>query len=165
MGALAIALSRGRPAEQDIVERMLGVVPHRGDDTDYLVHGDAAFGVRTHPGRADASMARQDGVIAAIAGDLANEADLRRELAAAAVPPPPDGAAHTVIAAFAAWGDEAPARMRGSFAGAVSDGREVRLFRDQFGFQTVFMRDDDQAFLAASEAKQVVAGAEIPRQP
>jgi asparagine synthase (glutamine-hydrolysing) len=165
MGALAIALLRGRPAGHDVIERMLGVVPHRGDDTGHLVHGDAAFGVRTHPGRADASLARQDGVIAVIAGDLANEADLRRELASTDVPPPPEGAAHTVIAAFAAWGDDAPARMRGSFAGAVSDGRGVRVFRDQFGFQTVFVRDDDQAFLAASEAKQIVAGAEIPRQP
>src|SRR5918996_647872 len=101
MGALAIALSRGRPAQQDIVERMLSVVSHRGDDTDYVVHGEAAFGVRTHAGWADASTARQDGVIAVIAGDLANEADLRRELAATDVPPP-EGAAQTVIAAFAA---------------------------------------------------------------
>ncbi|OGO55223.1 MAG: hypothetical protein A2V85_09615 [Chloroflexi bacterium RBG_16_72_14] len=51
------------------------------------------------------------------------------------------------------------------FAGAVSDGETVFAFRDHIGYRSLVYRRDAAGFYAAAEAKQVVAGAGIPRQP
>lgn len=165
MGSLVAVLFRAGPADSGIATRMLEAAPHRGDRRQVTIQGQTVLGVAADDGRQDASLASQNGRTAALAGELDNREDLNRELARAGVEVAGDGAAHTVLAAFAAWGDRAPERMRGSFAGAVSDGAELRLFRDQLGSQTLFLRDGDDAFHVASEAKQVLAGAGAPREP
>jgi len=43
----------------------------------------------------------------------------------------------------------------------VTDGRTLWCSRDHLGFQTSFYRDDPEALVVATEAKQVVAGAGI----
>ena len=70
-----------------------------------------------------------------------------------------------MLAAFDAWGDEAPARLRGMFAGAWTDGSSVRLFRDHLGLASLHHRASGETFVAATEAKQVVAGAGVAREP
>src|SRR5215207_3649530 len=119
-------LDRRGPATTETLERMLLAAPHRGVDFRTVVLGNAALGVSVHDGWKDASMAAGDGMAAALAGDLSNEVELRKQLHAGEVPIPGDGAAETVIAAFRAWGDEAPSRMRGAFTGVVTDGIEMR---------------------------------------
>ncbi|HEX6131842.1 MAG TPA: asparagine synthase-related protein, partial [Actinomycetota bacterium] len=59
----------------------------------------------------------------------------------------------------------APARMRGTFAGVVTDGRQAWGFRDHLGYRTLFHHDGPRGVTFASEAKQVVAAAGIPREP
>lgn len=165
MGSIAVALVRSGQADTEIAERMLGAAPHRGADREVAVEGQAVLAVSRDGSIRDASLAREDGWVAAIAGDVDNRAELNEELARGGFQVGSDSAAATVLAAFRAWGDTAPGRMRGNFAGAVSDGTEVRFFRDQLGFQTLFLRDGDESFLAASEAKQVLAGANADREP
>lgn len=144
---------------------MLEAAPHRGARREVVAHGRTVLGVAGDDGRGDVSLARDNGRLAVLAGKLDNREELNGELARAGAEVPGEDDAQTVLAAFAAWSDEAPKRMRGSFAGAVSDGTQLRLFRDQLGSQTLFLRDSDRAFHAASEAKQVLAGAGAPREP
>jgi asparagine synthase (glutamine-hydrolysing) len=165
VGSLAVALLRSKTAEPEIGERMLQAAPHRGRDREVVVHGDTVLGVASDPDLADASLARDDGLVAAFAGILDNRLELGQELSRIGVPPRGDSAAETVLAAFRQWGDDAVSRMRGVFAGVVSDGRSVECFRDQLGWQTFFYRDEEPGFFAATEAKQVLAGAGAPREP
>jgi asparagine synthase (glutamine-hydrolysing) len=51
------------------------------------------------------------------------------------------------------------------FAGAWTDGRTLRLFRDHLGLAPLHHRAGGETFVAATEAKQVVAGAGVPREP
>jgi asparagine synthetase B (glutamine-hydrolysing) len=160
-----VALLRSEPADPEIGERMLRAVPHRGDHHDVAVHGDTVLAVASDHELGDTSLARGDGLVAAFAGSLDNRRELARELAEAGSPVSGDTAADTVLAAFRAWGDQGVTRLRGSFAGAVSDGRTLECFRDQLGWETLFFSDEPPVFVAASEAKQVLAGAGLPRRP
>jgi asparagine synthase (glutamine-hydrolysing) len=166
MGALAITASAGAPPKSEAVRRMLLAAPHRGGELQIDVVGGAAFGVANDPDHRDAWLARANGRIAAFAGMLDNLQDLTIELGRASRPPLEDPTpADVVLAAFAAWGDSAPSHFRGVFSGAVADDEQVCCFRDHLGFKPFFYREDAHGFFAATEAKQVVAGAGIPREP
>ena len=163
MGSLAVVLSRS--ASPGAVERALSAAPHRGASFDVRSPGRVSLGVSNEPDFADAWVAERDGAAAALQGALDNRDELDAELRRAGRPVGDDGPAATVLAAFDAWGDEAPARFRGMFAGAWTDGTELRLFRDHLGLAPLHHRADEETFVAATEAKQVVAGAGVPREP
>ena len=166
MGSLAVVRLRSAPPEPEKVREMLAAAPHRGTTFDVLVSGDVALGVATTPDRLeDAWLASEDGTAAAFAGALDNHAELKRALADENVIVSGDDPASTVLAAFRAWGDAAPGRFRGMFTGAVSDARGLRLFRDHVGFHTLYYREDPRGFFAATEAKQVLAGTGLAREP
>jgi asparagine synthase (glutamine-hydrolysing) len=55
--------------------------------------------------------------------------------------------------------------FRGTFTAAVTDGEHLWAFRDHIGHTPLFYRDEPGRFFAAVEAKQVVAGAAIAREP
>jgi asparagine synthetase B (glutamine-hydrolysing) len=143
---------------------MLTASPHRGAPGAVVVHGRTALGVSLAEAD-DASLSSDEELAAVIAGTLDNRGELTDELARMNVRVPGGSAADTVLAAFRAWGDDAPVRFRGPLAGAVSDGTRLRCFRDHLGFGTLFLRDDDERFYAASEARQVLAGAQAERAP
>jgi asparagine synthase (glutamine-hydrolysing) len=63
------------------------------------------------------------------------------------------------------YGEELPGQLRGVFSAAISDGSRAYCFRDHLGYRPLFYRDDANGFHAATEAKQVVAGAGIQREP
>jgi asparagine synthase (glutamine-hydrolysing) len=165
MASLAARLVRTGPAEPERVRRMLQAAPHRGTQLETREVGSVVLGVSRHEDRDDASISAQNGLVAALAGRLDNEADLRRGLSSNGQPGPGDTQADVLAAAFRRWGAAAPARLRGQFAAAVTDGDQLWLFRDQVGFRAVYYRDDADGFHAASEAKQVVAGAGLSREP
>lgn len=143
---------------------MLAAAPHRGTAHETLAHDGVLLGVANGPDHADAWLAAGDGLTAALSGSLDNEDELRA-LVPEGVGPTGASPAAALLAAFRAWGEETPARLRGRFAAAVTDGSTVWCFRDHLGFRTLFYREQDDLFLAASEGKQVVAGAGIPRRP
>jgi asparagine synthase (glutamine-hydrolysing) len=165
LGSLAVALLRAAPADAEIGERMLRAAPHRGDETEVVVYGDTVLAVAADSELGDAALARDDGLVAAFAGSIDNRVELERELSRVGVSARGENPAEVVLAAFRQWGDDAVARMRGSFAGAVSDGNSLQCFRDQLGWQTFFHRDGEPGFFAATEAKQVLAGARARREP
>ncbi len=70
-----------------------------------------------------------------------------------------------MAALFRADGERAFARMRGVFAVAVTDGARLWCARDHIGYRPLFLHDGAGALVVASEAKQVVAGAGLRREP
>lgn len=164
MGALAVVLPRSSTPDPDVAGRMLLAAPHRGSEVEVRVCGRAVFGLANDPDFREAWLASENGRTAIFAGALDNRHELNADLARAGTAVTGDEPASTVLAAFQTWGDASVARFRGSFSGAVTDGEDLWCFRDQLGLRTLFFRDDAVGFLAASEAKQVTAGAGIPRE-
>lgn len=164
MGAIVTVLTPGAGADRAAAQRMLAAAPHRGPNHEVVVQGDCALGVSHTDGMPDASIAVADGWAAAFVGDLDNHAELTGELTAG-----DDGSATTpasiVLAAFRRHGPQAPDLMRGPFAAAVTDGRSVWCFRDHAAFGQLFYRQEPSSLYAATEPKQVVAGARIPSEP
>ena len=158
-------LGRSTPADPAVARRMLAAAPHRGSHITLRALGNCIVGVANRPDFVDSSVSTPGSLIAALAGGLDNLADLHTIVTAAGFPAASPAAADVIVAAFRAFGPDAPNRMRGTFAGVVTDGRTVWCFRDHIGFRPLFYRDDSHAFIAASEARQVIAGAQISEQP
>jgi len=158
-------LGRSGPPDPTLARRMLAAAPHRGSCVTVRVCGDCVLGVSNYPGTVDTAISHDGPVMAACKGRLDNVTELARALSDAGAPPRSPAPADVVVGAFKAFGPEAPNRMRGPFAGVVTDGRSLWCFRDHVGFQPMFYRDDPKAFFAATEAKQVLAGADRAPAP
>jgi asparagine synthase (glutamine-hydrolysing) len=156
VGSLAVFRSVQGPAERTALERALRAAPHRGDQHQVLVSGSVGLGVSNDPSRPDAWATARNGKAAVVTGSLDDLAEL---------PGSGQEPAEMVLAAFDVWGRQAPARLRGVFAGAWTDGKELVVFRDHLGLAPLFHREDRDCFVAATEGKQVAAGAGIEREP
>ena len=156
MGSIAVVHHARSAPDDGAVERALRAAPHRGADLDVRTVGAVSLGVSNTPELHDAWIAVDDGRAAVVTGALDNTA----ELGLAGNDP-----AAVVLAAFDAWGEKAPARLRGVFSGAWTDGRKLVVFRDQLGLAPLFHRESPDGFVAATEGKQVAAGAGIAREP
>ena len=144
---------------------MLAAAPHRGACMTIRVLGNCILGVANRPDQQDAGVSSDGPTIGVLSGRIDNSAELAREASAAGVVPLTPADADVAVAAIQAFGPDAPNRMRGCFAGIISDGSTLRCFRDHIGFRPLFYRDDPNAFIAASEARQVVVGARIVEEP
>lgn len=136
---------------------MLEIVPHRGSSVATTTVGGGALGIVE--GRWS-SLGGHGRWKCAFLGPLDNGPDLARELSIGS-----DEPADVVAAAFARWGGEAAQRLRGAFAGIVTDGDIGWAFRDHVGGRTFFYRHDGVSWWGATEAKQVIAGANLARRP
>jgi asparagine synthase (glutamine-hydrolysing) len=165
MGSLVAVLHHTSRPDAEVATTMLRAAPHRGPELDVRVCGRAVLGVSNDPEFRDSCIAAHNGLTLAFAGVLDNRAELDAELRRAGVTVRGDNAANTALAALRTWGETAPNRFRGMFTGAVTDGAGLRCFRDHLGFRPLFYRNDARAFFAATEAKQVIAGAGIRREP
>jgi asparagine synthase (glutamine-hydrolysing) len=159
VGSIVVVQSAGL-AEPAAVERALRAAPHRGDELDVYVKDGIGLGISNTPGLEDAWAAGRNGKAAIVTGSVDNLAEVAAELGRSE-----GGPAETVLAAFEAWGTEAPGRLRGVFAGGWTDGQDLVVFRDQLGLAPLFYREAPEGFVAATEAKQVAAGAGIAREP
>lgn len=165
MGSIAIRLANEEPAQKEAIQRMLAAAPHRGRHIQIEALGRVALGVSNDGEIQRAWLFKAVNRCVAFSGALDNLDELREELERSGVQVPETSPAGIVAAAFARWGDDAPTRLRGVFVGAISDGTTLRVFRDHVGFQPLFYRYDAHGFTASNEAKQVIAGAGIPREP
>jgi asparagine synthase (glutamine-hydrolysing) len=164
MGSIAAILSRESPVGIGDVPRMLEASPHRGSDLTTTALGRCVLGIANVEGETDAWLARAGGRAAAFTGRLDNHAELVSRFgidrAGRSVTP-----ADVVLEAFDRSRDDAPAALRGFFAGIVTDGSNVWCFRDHMAFAGLHFLQGPHAFYAASEAKQVVAGSGIAFEP
>jgi len=162
---IAIVNKGSAPPDQALARLMLAAAPHRGSCLTVRTLGSAVLGIATRPEFVDESLSTEGSLIAALAGRVDNATDLHRTLTAAGFPPATAADADVVVSAFRAYGWEAPNRMRGAFAGIVTDGRSLWGFRDHAGFRPLFYRDDARACIVASESRQVLVGAGLSEEP
>ncbi len=141
----------GRSALPDaaLARKMLAATPHRGSCVTLRTLGNCVLGVANRPDFVGATVSSEGPVVAAFSGRLDNAAELHRAFTAAGSPPASPADADVVVAAFQAFGPGAPNRLRGVFAGIVTDGTTMWCFRDHVGFRPLFYRDDPRGFVAA----------------
>lgn len=187
-GILGIATTAAqRPMiERRSVERMRDLMEHRGPDGAGLWgHPEAA---RVGPGNvilahrrlavldtSDAAaqpMSTPDGrFVLVYSGELYNDLDLRRELAAAGATFRSHSDTETVLLALARWGSEALARFRGMFALAFFDSREQSLLlaRDPLGIKPLYYFRGTllgrPSLVFASEIPAILAHPELSARP
>jgi asparagine synthase (glutamine-hydrolysing) len=165
LGAVAASVDAREGRRADVVERMVAAAPHRGSTTQGLQHGRCALACVHDDAFEDAQIAVAGRVAAVFAGTLDNLDEVLRELKHAGAAPPERTPAAVVAAGYGHWHERLPERLRGVFAAVVSDGHELVCFRDALGLAPLFYRADRNGLCIASEPKQVVAGAEIRREP
>jgi len=171
MGGIAVLLAEpGAAPDSTKLQAMAAAAPHRGDLVETLTHGRCGMAVITTDDATDAVIGRRGDLLVALVGSLDNQASLAQQLdglghAAGSNPDEPPDVPTLLAAGYRVWGQDLPAHMRGVFAGAVSDGTAVYCFRDHVGYRPFFYRHAAGRLIGASEAKQVVAGAGIPREP
>ncbi|HJU81653.1 MAG TPA: asparagine synthase-related protein [Acidimicrobiia bacterium] len=158
MSSIAAAWQSGTPPEHALVERMLTAAPHRGAQCTFLSTGWVVLGVSNGQGQSWASLGESGRWACAIHGPVDNARELcelggEREVATA------------LAALVARKGADALDLVRGTFAGVVTNGQELICFRDHLGGRPLFFRQESSRLFVATEAKQVVAGAGIQRQP
>jgi asparagine synthase (glutamine-hydrolysing) len=144
---------------------MLDVVPHRGDRRQTLLHGRCALSCVISDDMPETAIGEIDGIAVAFVGGLDNANDLAMELGRRNAGPSVAGLPALLAAGFREFDLELPERLRGAFAVAISDGQRVHCFRDHIGHRPLFYRTDGRGFFAATEAKQIVAGAGIVKEP
>jgi asparagine synthase (glutamine-hydrolysing) len=144
---------------------MSAAAPHRGDRAETIVHGRASLSCVNSPDLPDATVGCVGGVAVAFVGTIDNAEDLAQDLERRGNPARDTTPPALLAAGYRAYGEELAGRLRGVFAGAVTDGERLYCFRDHVGYRPLFYRFDDEGFFAATEAKQVVAGAGIPTEP
>lgn len=165
MGSLVSFLSRSGAPDQSAPGRMLSASPHRGACTSAITHGGCALGVSWRAESKDAWLAIDGGFAAALMGSIDNIDEIAAAGAPALAEPGSRDPGRLLLAAFRAFGQETPRRLRGAYAAVVTDGTSLWSFRDHLGFAPLFYRDDERGLHLATEAKQVVAGARIPFEP
>lgn len=144
---------------------MCAAVPHRGSRVATVTLGRCALGTTDHDEVTDTSLATVDGVAVAFAGSLDNADDLSAEFARRGVAPGADSPAALIAAGHRVFGEQLPTRLRGVFTCAITDGERLHCFRDHLGYGLLFYRPDGDDFYAATEVKQIVAGAGLRRRP
>jgi asparagine synthase (glutamine-hydrolysing) len=165
MGSLVAQLAR-RDSNDLAVAKGLDAAPHRGTQTSVVTFDRASIGVSNDPELVDAWVTQERDLIAGVCGDLDELSALARVLEREGHPPlAPEDPSSVVCAAWRAWGEDTPTRLRGSYAIAVSEGRRVWSFRDHVGYRALFYRADAKAVTLASEPKQVVATAGVAAEP
>ena len=129
-----------------------------------MVVSRLAIGSSTSEEWEDATISEADGLAIAVQGRIDNLAELISDLRHRGVEPG-GSASDVVLALFRREGERTPERLRGAFAVIVSDGSRLWCFRDHLGFATLFYRAEREAMIVATEAKQVLATADVPWQP
>jgi len=165
----------GRPADPDVVVRMLDRQRHRGpDDRGTWAGGTAALGldrlsILDLSPHGHQPFVTPDGSSAlAYNGEVYNWRDLRRELEREGVRFTSQCDTEAVLHALHRWGPEqAIPHFNGMFALAWYDGRSRTLWlaRDRTGIKPLYLADTGDTVVFASEAKALFAHPAVPCRP
>ena len=158
MGSMAAVLGTDSEANAQAVERMLAAAPHRGKNTKAITLGGAALGV-SWAGCPDEVDLAVDGALAvAFHGKLDDIVHRGARFDGA-------GPADRILETFKSQRDRTPVIMRGIYAVSVTDGQHMWCWRDHLAFRSLFYAHRYEGFFAASEVKQVIAGAQMSMEP
>jgi asparagine synthase (glutamine-hydrolysing) len=151
-------------ADEELIGSMTHVLAHRGPDGEgyYLDQGVALGHRRLSIIDLEAGqqpMTTADGRYTVVFnGEIYNFLELRRELEARSIRLRTRSDTEVLLEAYAAWGREALAKLRGMFAFAIWDKEERRLFaaRDRLGVKPLYYAQFGSRFLFASEMKSLL---------
>jgi asparagine synthase (glutamine-hydrolysing) len=152
------------PQNQAVLDRMTGVLRHRGpDDSGCFTDGVAWLGHRRLSiidlAHGHQPMANEDSTVwITYNGELFNHASLRPELERAGHRYQTNCDTEAILHAYEQYGAECVRRFRGMFAFAVWDQRRKRLFcaRDRLGIKPFYYYWDGRLFAFASEIKALL---------
>jgi asparagine synthase (glutamine-hydrolysing) len=152
------------PQDDAVLDRMLGVLRHRGpDDSGCFSDGAAWLGHRRLSiidlAHGHQPMANEDSTVwIAYNGELFNHASLRPELERAGHRYQTNCDTEAILHAYEQHGAECVRHFRGMFAFAVWDQRRRRLFcaRDRLGIKPFYYYWDGRLFAFASEIKALL---------
>ncbi len=169
-GIAGLIYRDGRPADVQVLQRMARALEHRGPDG----QGARAFrgaglahrrlAIIDLSDAAAQPMGTEDGALwVSFNGEIYNYRALREELAALGHRFRTQSDTEVILHAFRAWGEGALSKLDGMFAFALWDEREKRLLlaRDRAGKKPLFVYDDGDKVLFASEMKALLAHPEV----
>ena len=162
-----------RPVCPSVVERMTGVLAHRGpDDSGVRVDGPVGLGHRrltvidvSSAGRGPLS--NEDGTVwVTYNGEIYNFEDLRTELTARGHRFASRTDTEVVVHAYEEWGEACLGRLNGMFAFGLWDAktRTLLLARDRLGIKPLYYYADDRVLLFGSEIKAILQYPGIDRR-
>jgi asparagine synthase (glutamine-hydrolysing) len=164
-GIYGILQRDGQPVSPELMARMGKLTVHRGpDDEGMHLDGACAIGMRrlsiidVAGGRQPLS--NEDGTLWLVCnGEIYNFRELRRDLEAKGHRFKTGSDSETLIHLYAEHGDGFVERLNGMFAFALWDARRRRLLvgRDRLGIKPIYLHDDGERIVFASEAKAILA--------
>lgn len=173
MNGLAARVNRdGRPVERRVIQSMLDAVSYLGrDGSSIWADGSTALGQATtimlseDVGTSVPFVSRRSGSVIIADVRLDDRENLCSQLGDRRLSQASD--TEIVMAAYEAWGLDAPTHLIGDFAFVIWDPRQQRLFcvRDTGGQRTLYYRLDGHAFAAASEIHQLLTDPSVPIEP
>lgn len=170
-GIAGIIYFKGRSADPAAIEAMTAAISHRGPDAGATwVEGALAFGHRRLSIIDLSSAANQPfhdvtgRYVIVFNGEIYNYQEVK-----ARIPDYPfqtTSDTEVLVAAYAKWGPECLAQLRGMFAFALWDRTERSLFiaRDRMGVKPLYYYQDDTKLLFASEIRAILAAGEIKKE-
>src|SRR2546423_1031785 len=164
----------GRPVDQAALERMSGILRHRGPDGSGL-YVEAELGLATRrlaivdpsPAGDQPMSLPERGLRLTYNGEIHNYVELRRELEALGAEFRTHTDTEVVLQAYAAWGLDCFERFNGMWALGLWDARErsLVLSRDRFAIKPLCYSVSGGGFCFASEPKAILAAFPEERLP
>jgi asparagine synthase (glutamine-hydrolysing) len=167
-----VALDASRPVDRAELERMIGTLRHRGPDG-FGFHQDGPVGLAHARLRiidlatGDQPIANEDGSVWTVFnGEIFNYLELRTRLQQAGHVFRTQSDTETIVHAYEEYGDAFVQQLNGQFAIALWDARRRRLLlaRDRVGVRPLFVQQDGDRLLFASEIKAILAASTRPRR-
>lgn len=172
MSAIVGVITHAREAvREDIARRALAAMAQRGTAVSHVASwGEATLAIACDQweaavcGDSGPAVASDGGIVVVADAALYYRIDLLRALRVADARPSGTTAAHLILAAYRAWGDQCATRLEGDFAFVVWDsrGRRVLAARDIGATRTLFYAETRDGLLLASTVAGLVAAGVDP---
>jgi asparagine synthase (glutamine-hydrolysing) len=166
-GIAGIIDLQGRAVVPGAVERLTGLIAHRGPDgagfwfseDKRIALGHRRLAIIDPSARGNQPMASGDGrYVIAYNGEVYNFLELREELEALGIAFRTESDTEVILAAWQAWGPDMLLRFNGMWAFAIVDNvsGDVFLARDRFGIKPLLYSVSDGRLVFASEMRALI---------
>ena len=176
-GIAGVAHSDGAPVDPSLLERMTGLLTHRGPDASGVYTTSPGAPLQVGLGHRRLSiidlsqaglqpMANEDKTVRVVFnGEIYNFKDLRRELKSAGHVFKSNADTEVLVHGWEEWGEALLDRITGMFAFAVLDETKGSLFlaRDRFGKKPLYYMETPSGIAFASELRSLLVHPECSR--
>ena len=163
---------KAQPVEQDLIQRMVAKMKHRGPDDEgfYLKRsmgmGMARLSIIDVEGGHQPIPNEDQTIWTVFNGEIYNFHDLRQRLLSKGHIFHTRSDTETIVHAYEEWGDDCLLHLNGIYGLAIWDNARKRLLlaRDPFGVKPLYYYNDGKRILWGSEIKAILADNNIPRE-